>query len=197
MLGHTLYCPHFIGHNNCFIMRQRVSLELKHEALGLLESGESVAAVSKRLHISSGELRTWVQVYAKEGEKGLSAYPKNICTDEIRRKIVCRYGKDRVPLHTLSARYSVPYSSVVRCISTYKRKGDAGVEGVVIDFMDLVRAGDKMEEELTKAELKHQLKEALNENEYLKAEVAYLKKLKALMEAEERRNRRAHRPSSH
>jgi regulator of replication initiation timing len=71
------------------------------------------------------------------------------------------------------------------------------VEGVVIDFMDLARAGDKMEEELTKAELKHQLKEALNENEYLKAENAYLKKLKALMEAEERKNRRAHRPSSH
>jgi transposase len=178
-------------------MRQRVSLELKHEALRLLESGESVAAVSKRLHISSGELRTWVLVYAKDGGKGLAAYPKNICTDEIRRKIVCRYGKERVPLHTLSARYSVPYSSVVRCISTYKRKGDAGVEGVVIDFMDLARAGDKMEEELTKAELKHQLKEALNENEYLKAENAYLKKLKALMEAEERKNRRAHRPSSH
>ena len=57
----------------------------------------------------------------------------------------------------------------------------------MIDFMDWVRAGDKMEEELTKAELKHQLKEALNENEYLKAENAYLKKLKALMEAEERR----------
>ena len=41
------------------------------------------------------------------------------------------------------------------------------------------------------------LKEALNENEYLKAEVALLKKVKALMAAEERKNSRSRRPSGH
>jgi hypothetical protein len=54
-----------------------------------------------------------------------------------------------------------------------------------------------MEEELTKAELKHQLKVAKNELAYLRAEVDYLKKLKALVEADEKRKRSASKPSVH
>ena len=53
-----------------------------------------------------------------------------------------------------------------------------------------------MDEALTKAELKNQLKVALNENEYLRAEVAYLKKLKALMKADAKRKGSASKPSS-
>ena len=66
-----------------------------------------------------------------------------------------------------------------------------------IDIMEVMRSGDTLEEALTKAELKQKLKEALNENEYLKAENALLKKVKALMAAEERRNSRSRRPSGH
>ena len=167
------------------------------EALKMLQSGESAHAVSKLLRIGLGELQTWLLIYAKEGERGLAAYPKNICTGAIKDKIICTYRQKRVPLHTLSAKYSVPYSSVCRCISTYRRKGNAGVEGAVIDIMEVMRSGDTLEEALTKAELKQKLKEALNENEYLKAENALLKKVKALMEAEERRNSRSRRPSNH
>ena len=167
------------------------------EALKLLQSGESANAVSKQLSISNGELQTWSLIYAKEGERGLAVYPKNICIGAIKDKIICTYRQKRVPLHILSAKYSVPYSSVSRCISTYKRKGNAGIEGAVIKFEDLMRAGDHVKEELTKVELKQKLKEALNENEYLKAENALLKKVKALVEAEERRNKRSRKPSSH
>ena len=167
------------------------------EALKLLQSGESLKSVGKQFGVTSGELQTWSLIYEKEGEKGLAAYPKNVCTDDIKRKIICRYDKKSVPLHSLSAKYSVPYSSVSRCVSTYKRKGWSGVEGAVINFEDLLRSGDHMEEVFTNAELKQKLKEALNENEYLRAENALLKKVKALMEAEERRNRRSRKPSSH
>ena len=167
------------------------------EALKLLQSGKAANAVSKQYHISDGELKTWSLIYEKEGEKGLAAYPKNYCTDAIKTKIICAYDKKCVPLHSLSAKYSVPYSSVANCISTYRRKGETGIEGAVIDFWDLLRAGDHMEEELTKAELKQKLKEALNENEYLRAENALLKKVKALVEAEERKNKRSRKPSSH
>jgi transposase-like protein len=62
---------------------------------------------------------------------------------------------------------------------------------------DLYRTEDHMEEELTKAELKQQLKVAKNELAYLRAENAYLKKLKALMEADEKRKRSASKPSVH
>ena len=178
-------------------MRKKVPLEVKMEALKLLQTGMSVQSVSKQLKISYGDLQTWNLIYEKEGEKGLAAYPKNMCTDAIKTKIICAYDKKSVPLHSLSAKYSVPYSSVARCISTYRRKGEAGIEGAVIDFWDLLRAGDHMEEEFTNAELKQKLKEALNENEYLKAEVALLKKVKALVEAEERKNRRSHKSSRH
>lgn len=167
------------------------------EALKMLQSGESAHAVSKQLRIGLGELQTWLLIYAKEGERGLAAYPKNICIGAIKDKIICTYRQKRVPLHTLSAKYSVPYSSVCRCISTYRRKGNAGIEGAVIDIMEVMRSGDTLEDALTKAELKQKLKEALNENEYLKAENALLKKVKALMAAEERRNSRSRRPSGH
>jgi len=178
-------------------MKKKVPIELKMEALKMLESGESAKAVSKRLSISNGELQTWCLIYAKDGAQGLAAYPKNICVGAIKDKIICTYRQKRAPLHTLSARYSVPYSSVCRCISTYKRKGQAGIEGATIDMWDLYRTGDHMEEELTKAELKHQLKVAKNELDYLRAENAYLKKLKALMEADEKRKRSASKPSVH
>ena len=160
-------------------MRKKVPLEVKMEALKLLQSGKSANAVSKQYRIPAGELQTWSLIYEKEGEKGLAAYPKNVCTDDIKDKIIWKYREKRVPLHTLSAKYSVPYSSVSRCVSTYKRKGWAGVEGAIIDMTEVMRSGDSLEEALTKAELKQKLKEALNENEYLKAEVALLKKVKA------------------
>ena len=69
-------------------MRQKLSLELKVEALGLLKTGLSISSVSKQLKIPTGVLQTWSQIYAKEGVKGLAAYPKNICSGEI---------KDRTP----------------------------------------------------------------------------------------------------
>ena len=178
-------------------MRPKVSLELKMEALKLLQTGLSVQSVSKQFRITSGELQTWSLIYAKEGERGLAAYPKNICTGIIKDKILWKYREKRVPLHTLSAQYSIPYSSVCRCISTYRRQGYAGVEGAVIDMMEVMRSGDTLEEALSKAELKHKLRVAMNELEYLRAENALLKKVKALMEAEERKNKRSRRPSSH
>ena len=178
-------------------MREKVSLELKVEALGLLKTGLSVSSVSKQLKIPSGVLQTWSQIYAREGVKGLAAYPKNLCSGDIKDKILWSYRKKRVPLHLLSAQYSVPYTSVCRCISTYRRQGYAGVEGVVIDMMEVMRSGDTLEEALSKAELKHKLKVAMNELEYLRAENALLKKVKALMEAEERKNKRSRKPSSH
>ena len=178
-------------------MRKKVPLAVKMEALKLLQSGMSVQSVSKQLGVLHGELQTWSLIYEKEGKNGLSAYPKNICIGSIKDKIICTYRQKRVPLHTLSAKYSVPYSSVCRCISTYKRKGNAGVEGAVIDIMEVMRSGDTLEEALTKAELKQKLKEAMNELDYLRAENALLKKVKALMEAEERRNSRSHRSSGH
>ena len=167
------------------------------EALKLLQSGESFTSVGKQFGVTSGELQTWGLIYDKEGEKGLAAYPKNVCTDDIIDKIIWKYREKRVPLHTLSAKYSVPYSSVSRCVSTYKRKGWSGVEGAVIDMTEVMRSGDTLEEALTKAELKNKLKVAMNELEYLRAENALLKKLKALMEAEERKNRRSHKSSRH
>ena len=178
-------------------MWKKVPLEVKLEALKLLQSRESFQSVSKRLRICSGELKTWSLIYEKEGEQGLASYPKNVCTDNIKDKIICRYQEKRVPLHTLSAKYHVPYSSVIHCISTYRRKGEAGLRGAVINMMDVMRSGDTFEEALTKAELKHQLKVAKNELEYLRAENAYLKKLKALMEADEKRKRSGSKPSSH
>ena len=155
-----LYCvlPPFFGHIKSLIMRKRVPIDVKMEALKMLQCGESANAVSKRFHMQDGELKTWMSVYAKEGEKGLAAYPKNICIGAIKAKIICTYRKKRVPLHELSARYSVPYSSVVRCISTYRRKGNAGVEGAVIDMMEVMWSGDILEEALDKAELKQKLK---------------------------------------
>ena len=178
-------------------MRKKVPLEVKMEALKLLQSGKSVRSVSKQLGIRDGELQTWSLIYEKEGDKGLAAYPKNICAGCIKDKIIWRYREKSVPLHEISARYSVPYSSVVRCVSTYRRKGNAGIEGAVIDMTEVMRSGDTLEEALTKAELKQKLKEALNELDYLRAENALLKKVKALMEAEERKNRRSRKPSSH
>ena len=167
------------------------------KALKMLQSGMSVLSVSKQFKITPGELQTWSLVYEKEGEQSLAVYPQNICTEAIKTKIICAYRQKSVPLHTLSARYSVPYSSVSHCISTYRRKGWSGVEGAVIDMMEVMRSGDSWEEALTKAELKNKLKVAMNELEYLRAENALLKKVKALMEAEERRNKRSRKPSSH
>ena len=83
-------------------MRPKVSLELKVEALGLLKTGLSVSSVSKQLKIPSGVLQTWSLIYAKEGERGLAAYPKNICTGSIKDKILWKY-REKEYLCTLLA----------------------------------------------------------------------------------------------
>ena len=50
-------------------MWKKVPLEVKMEALKLLQSGESFQSVSKRLRIVSGELKTWSLIYEKEAIK--------------------------------------------------------------------------------------------------------------------------------
>ena len=70
-------------------MRKKVPLAVKMEALKMLQSGASAHAVSRQFHIRDGELQTWLLIYAREGERGLAAYPKNICYDAIKEKIIC------------------------------------------------------------------------------------------------------------
>jgi hypothetical protein len=48
-------------------MRKKVPLEVKMEALKMLQSGASAHAVSRQFHIRDGELQTWLLIYAREG----------------------------------------------------------------------------------------------------------------------------------
>lgn len=94
-----MFLPKLFRHFNRLIMSKKVSLSLKREALKLVHSSESLSAVSTQFHICTEELQTWRLVYEKEGGKGLAAYPRNICTDAIKSRIICSYRQKRTFVH--------------------------------------------------------------------------------------------------
>ena len=143
-------------------------------------SGQAPHAVGRQLGIADDYVSEWLNLYKLEGESGLQKRPMKRANFEEKCKIVCEIDKKHVPLHVASAKYRVARSTL-RCWRHIVRKdGYEALREVKYGRKYASMGRPKKKEPVT------ELEKLQRENELLRAENAYLKKLRALVTERER-----------
>lgn len=164
------------------------SLKEKLKAIKMYNRGVPPTIIAKNLGFSRNVIVVWCELFKNEGIGGLQRLPYN-CRYNFEEKcqIVCEIEKNHVPLHVVSAKYHVSRSTLHCWVSIVRRKGyDALKEvkygrkyGKTHAIKHTPMGRPKKKEPIT------ELEKLQRENELLRAENAYLKKLRALMTEKE------------
>ena len=130
--------------------------------------GYAPKAVGRELGLDEHHVREWLLRYEQEGIVGLQKGPMKRADFAEKCKIVCEFAEKGVPLRKICAEYHVSRYAVQSW--TIKPQGRPKNMG-----------------RPKKKEPQTELERLRYENEYLRAEVALLKKVRALMEEREKR----------
>ena len=157
------------------------SLEEKLQAIKMCRRGKPTSLVAKQLGFSKNVVTVWLEQYKQYGAAGLERLPYN-CRYNFEEKcqIICEIEKKHIPLHVVSAKYRVSRSTLHSWVSLVREKGYDALRDVKYGRKYIIMGRPKKKEPVT------ELEKLQRENELLRAENAYLKKLKALMTERER-----------
>ena len=169
-------------------MKKEFSVEEKLEAISYVFQGESARSVSDRLHLGHHLLYEWLDAYRSKGIPGLKPKKKgrSKLPYEERCKIVREYHERELTLHQLSVKYNISESAIWR----------NGFEALASHKSRPSKTYERMVKRLPKEEYEKENERLRKENERLRLENLLLKKVKALVEEREARNRMiGHGPS--
>ena len=149
--------------------------------------------VARELGIDWHDVSEWLVRYEKEGALGLQKHPVKRADFAEKCKIVCEFVEKGVPLHKICAAHQVSSSALKAWIRIYRKGG--------YDALRTIKpqgTGRKGMGRPKKQEPQTELERLRYENEYLRAEVALLKKVRALVEEREKRlHEIGRKPSKH
>ena len=147
----------------------------------MMDEGQSANHLARVLHVSPKTIRLIRQRYLLGGELAL-LLPKYQPRLDVEKKtmILTDIDENKLSLSAASLKYNIHEHTIRRWMNTYRRDGVAGL---------MHRCGQssmKKKRQRTEAEL-DELEMLRKRNEYLEAENALLKKVKALVEEREAR----------
>ena len=159
-------------------MHKHHSFEEKLKCMKLLEEGYSMSQLSRDFKICRAHLYDWQNRYLVYGEEGLKRKVAHSVSEVEKALIRTEMAENPLPLKDLCIKYDISQSVIY---NLRKTKG-------------------KLRHRMTKQKknaLLTELEELRARNEYLEAENALLKKVKALVEARDaRRKGTGQKPSS-
>ena len=142
--------------------------------------GATKESVSRELGIDDHDVAEWLARYEADGQQGLLKQPKKLANLSEKCKIVCEFAEKGVPLYRVCAKYHVSRGSVQRWTRMYRKGGYDALRTI-----KKLRKSKKVMGRPKKKPPQTELERLRYENEYLRAEVALLKKVRALMEEKE------------
>ena len=154
-------------------MKRSYSLEEKLCAIGFVFQGESARSVSRRFHLGHHILYEWIESYKLRGIEGLKPHvnrKKRLSYGE-KCKIVREYQESDLTLYQLSVKYDISNSAISTWVKLAERNG---YEALDSHKSRRSQTGKRMVKRLP---------------ERLRLENLLLKKVKALVEEREARNR--------
>ena len=169
-------------------MKRNCSLEEKLAAIRLVEQGQSVRSVSDKLHLGHHILYEWLAAYKARGIHGLKPKgkrPRRLSYEE-KCKIIREYQESELTLYQLSAQYDIASSVLAHWVRLAEREG---FEALAPRKLGHPKTGRKMTKRLPKDECEKENERLRKENERLRLENLLLKKVRALVEEREARNR--------
>ena len=176
-----------------YFMLKKHPYEERLLAVKLCLGGRPLKSVARQLGISKDYISEWLFRYQQEGESGLQKRSPKQANYAEKCKIVCKYEKKGVPLPQICVEHNVSRTAVQRWTRLYRNGGYAALRNIKPPGK-----GRKGMGRPKKQEPQTELERLRYENEYLRAEVALLKKVRALMEEKEKRlHEIGRKPSKH
>ena len=176
-------------------MKRKCSLEEKLAAIALVEQGMSARSVSDKLHLGHHVLFEWLAAYKERGIQGLipkGKRPRRLSYEE-KCKIIREYQETELTLYQLSAKYDVSSSLIGAWVRKVEKKG---FEALIPKKLGRPKTGMVRTKRIPKEEYEKENERLRKENERLRLENLLLKKVRALVEEREARNRAiGHGPS--
>jgi transposase len=161
----------------------RYPVELKLKAIEDWREGKmSIAEIIRKYNISPQTLNRWVAEYDSQGIDGLVRKPKNkIHTGEFKQTVVEDMRKNGLSQSEVSRKYSIGRRQVQVWERIYLQEGPKGL------YIERRGRGLKLDAPKEKITLDKAVEEDLiAENQRLRMENEYLKKLNALIQAKEK-----------
>lgn len=161
----------------------RYSVELKIEVIEEWKKRKlTIAEIISKYNVSSQTVRRWVEEYDSKGFEGLVANPKNkVYTGEFKQTVVEDMRKNNLSQSEVSRKYSIGRGQVQQWERIYLEQGQ---EGLYVEKRGRSARSMNTKKQTT---LKKSVEEDLiAENQRLRMENEYLKKLNALIQAKEK-----------
>lgn len=158
----------------------------------VLNNHRSTESVSIEKDISQTNLRRWVGFFRKYGREGLVSRKNQNYSSDFKLKVMLTIDKKSLSLSEACLFFNIPNEAVI--INWQRKFEEYGVSGLEHKpkgrpkSMTYKRAKKKSDKPLTREE------ELLLENESLRMQVDYLKKLQALIQAEEAKQNKKRKP---
>lgn len=171
----------------------KYTYEFKHRCVKeVLNKNRSIKSVAREEGLNESNLRLWIGFYNKHGTKGLVPRQNQSYTAEFKGKVLDAINKKFLSLNEACLEFNIPSNSIIiTWQKSYDRYGSAGLLTKTRGrpkVMTYKRAKKKSSKPLTREE------ELLRENESLRAENELLKKLQALIQAEEAEQNKKRKP---
>lgn len=163
----------------------KYTVEQKLEILDAWKKQEiSRAAVARKYGVAAQMIREWEKQYEIRGEEGLISRDniRNKYTGEFRVQVAEEILKDELSLHEIGQKYNLNRALLLRWKKLYLTQGP--------DYLAKDHRGMKPTDIIQSDTVPTNMKDLKNENERLRAEVAYLKKLNALVQERELREKK-------
>jgi transposase len=155
----------------------------------VLKQHYSIKSVSSQKRLHESNIRKWVLLYRTYGKIGLLSRRNQFYSDDFKLKVLKAIDKEHLSLSETRLKFNISSDSII--IKWQKDFTTFGIEGLQSkpkgrpkSMSDFKRKKRKSDKPLTREE------ELLLENESLRCQLDILKKLQALIQAEEKAKQR-------
>ena len=155
----------------------------------VLNKNQSCGVVSKQKGVIKSQVQKWVSLFKKHGQKGLQSAKNQAYTIDFKINVLKTLSKNQLSLRQACLLFNIPSESTI--LKWKKDFANFGIEGLQPkpkgrqkSMSDYKRKKRKSDKPLTREG------ELLLENERLRCENELLKKLQALIQAEEEAKKR-------
>jgi transposase len=168
------------------------SLEKKIDLVNRYESGENLKLLAVEQNLNLTQLKYWVQQYKKNGIDGFKLSNRGYSL-ELKWEIVLKILNGDLSSYRASIDYRITKSVLEKWV---KKAREFGMDALAIDGRGRTRKNPMYQSKKKSSKPLTREEELLQENEFLRAENAFLKKLKALVEERVARENGSTRKSS-
>ena len=154
----------------------------------VLKTHKTISFVSLKNKIEESNLRRWIGFYQKYGAKGLIPRKNQRYSIEFKLKVLQSLEKEFLSLLQACLKFDIPSGSTI--LKWQKDFNKQGLKGLILKPRGRQRIVKQIKKQIKPDKILTREEELLLENKILRAENALLKKLQALIQAEENKQRK-------